>query len=333
MDNIGKIMVFLMLLFAIFLLTAKRKKKLPNFIFAAFILVTAFDLSGLFLGQTIAQYEYLQNVKTASSLLQMPLFYLYVLSVCYADFKLSVKSLIHSLPFWLFLGMFSLNIFSDYAGVIFEVAGEIQYIAYIIAIFWVLKKYKTVYLENFSNPDYTAHKWLFQVTVLFCIAHTFVLIRMFMGFWNVNPQWFPLVNVVISISALTVTSWLVMKAMYQPQLFIETNEHISQLKKWMDHEKPYLDSELSLEKLAQQIQMEEKELSLLINHTIGKHFFDFINEYRISDAKSLLKNPDMSKMTVLEILYQVGFNSKSSFYTAFKKEVGITPVKYRKSTN
>ncbi|MFK7935990.1 MAG: helix-turn-helix domain-containing protein [Saprospiraceae bacterium] len=351
-DNIGKIIVFLMLLFSIFLLTVKSKKRLPNFLFAAFLLVTAFDLSGLFLGSAIAQFETLQHIKTASSLLQMPLFFLYVLAVCYADFKLHWKQLLHSLPFVIFLGIFSFNIFPNYPYDLYEVAGEVQYFTYIIAIFLVLKRHKTIYLENFSNPDYSAYKWLFQATVLFCIAHTFVLIRMYLEYMNITHPAASLINVVISISALSVTCWMVMKSMYEPSIFLGTtrelqplqssktkldlpvkNERIQQLRAFMDSEKPYLDYELSLEKLAQQVQMEEKELSLLINHQIGKHFFDFINEYRIAAAKAILKNPAKKKLTVLEILYEVGFNSKSSFYTAFKKETGQTPVSYRKSNS
>jgi AraC-like DNA-binding protein len=98
---------------------------------------------------------------------------------------------------------------------------------------------------------------------------------------------------------------------------------------YMENKKPYLDFDLTLQKLAAQLDLPEKELSLLINQKIGKHFFDFINEYRIEDAKMLLKN--QPQLTVLEILYEVGFNSKSSFYTAFKKETNITPSDYRKS--
>ncbi len=97
----------------------------------------------------------------------------------------------------------------------------------------------------------------------------------------------------------------------------------------MQSEKPYLDDKLTLQKLAEQIKLPEKQLSSLINQQTGKHFFDFINEFRINDAKSLLKS--QPQLTVLEILYEVGFNSKSSFYTAFKKETGLTPTDYRKS--
>ncbi|WP_426479340.1 helix-turn-helix domain-containing protein [Chryseobacterium sp. CBSDS_008] len=97
----------------------------------------------------------------------------------------------------------------------------------------------------------------------------------------------------------------------------------------METEKPYLDDKLTLQKLAGHVHLPEKQLSLLINQHTRRHFFDFINEFRINDAKTLLR--EQPQLTVLEVLYDVGFNSKSSFYTAFKKETSLTPTEYRKS--
>jgi len=63
---------------------------------------------------------------------------------------------------------------------------------------------------------------------------------------------------------------------------------------------------------------------------LGQNFYDFINRYRILEAKQLLTNPKDPKITVLEVLYEVGFNSKSSFNTLFKKYTGLTPTEFRK---
>ncbi len=60
---------------------------------------------------------------------------------------------------------------------------------------------------------------------------------------------------------------------------------------------------------------------------IGKSFFDFVNGYRIAEAKTLLSTTNES---VLNITYDVGFNARSSFYNAFKRETGQTPTAYRK---
>lgn len=155
---------------------------------------------------------------------------------------------------------------------------------------------------------------------------------------------------------LLITTWFVFKALYYPQLFSGIKTTIAPIKltisksknsslnpealkrdsdrlhSLMEEQKPYLDFELTLQKLAYQIEMPEKELSLLINHSIGNHFFDFINEYRIEDAKRILANPDKKDLTIIEIVYQVGFNSKSSFYTAFKKSTNQTPTLFRRQS-
>ncbi|MNR66287.1 DNA-binding transcriptional activator FeaR [compost metagenome] len=66
---------------------------------------------------------------------------------------------------------------------------------------------------------------------------------------------------------------------------------------------------------------------------MDKHFFDFVNEYRIEKAKEILKDPLQKELTILEILYKVGFNSKSSFSSSFKKYTGKTPTDFRKDSN
>ena len=78
--------------------------------------------------------------------------------------------------------------------------------------------------------------------------------------------------------------------------------------------------------------MSAKDLSLLINHDLNQHFFDFVNGFRIKKAMEMLSDPDKKEFTVLEILYDIRLNSKSSFNTAFKKQTGYTPTEYRKAT-
>ena len=74
--------------------------------------------------------------------------------------------------------------------------------------------------------------------------------------------------------------------------------------------------------------MTPREVSELLNQSLGLHFFDFINGHRIDFARDLLlTNPAQS---ILDILLASGFNSKSSFNTAFKKQVGMTPSAFRK---
>lgn len=353
--NLGKMVVFLMLLFSVFLFTVKSNKKLANQLFALFLLLTAFDFTGFFLSSLFSAHPDIKILKISSSLLQMPAFYLYVLATCYSDFKLKPKHFIHTFLFLGFVIIFKLTSISDHSFIIFTITGEIQYYVYIILIFLSLKKYKAVYLENYSNYDNGIYKWLFQITVFFFFAHLFVLAKLGLLYFEKDQSFLQNIYLAISTIALFTICWFVLKALYSPQLFtgvesnlepIETlsekdrsipdkktipNRDTIRLIAYMEQNKPHLDDELTLQKLAAQFGMPEKELSVLINQQIGKHFFDFINEYRIRDAKILLKG--QPNRTVLEILYQVGFNSKSSFYTAFKKETGVTPSDYRKSNS
>jgi AraC-like DNA-binding protein len=106
---------------------------------------------------------------------------------------------------------------------------------------------------------------------------------------------------------------------------------VLQLKDYMQLNKPFLDPTLSIETLAERFNLPSSELSLTINRIIGQHFFDFVNFYRVNlAAEMLITSNDQQQKTVLEILYEVGFNSKSSFNTAFKKHLLMTPSQYRK---
>ena len=111
----------------------------------------------------------------------------------------------------------------------------------------------------------------------------------------------------------------------------EITSQIIFVKNYILEKESYLDSSLTIQELSKQVNIPVRDLSVLINHHINQHFFDFINEFRIQKAMQLLKDPSKKKYTVLEILYEVGFNSKSSFNTAFKKHTNQTPTEFRNS--
>ena len=97
----------------------------------------------------------------------------------------------------------------------------------------------------------------------------------------------------------------------------------------MQEEKPYLNASLTIYDLSKEMDIPVRVLSLIINHDLNQHFFDFVNGYRIRNAMGILQDPEKKELTILEILYEVGFNSKSSFNTAFKKYTNLTPTQFR----
>lgn len=91
-----------------------------------------------------------------------------------------------------------------------------------------------------------------------------------------------------------------------------------------------MNADLTMQDLSEKMQLPTKVISQVINQESGKSFFDFINTYRCEEAKKLINSSD-PRVTILEILYEAGFNSKSSFNKEFKKLTGSTPTEYRKS--
>ncbi|MCZ8214859.1 MAG: helix-turn-helix domain-containing protein [Cyclobacteriaceae bacterium] len=109
------------------------------------------------------------------------------------------------------------------------------------------------------------------------------------------------------------------------------DETLVKLQAFMVAEKPFLNPSLTIQEVSDKIQIPTRELSILINHQLDQHFYDFVNAYRIEYAMEILKDSTKKRVTILEILYEAGFNSKSSFNTAFKKHTGSTPTDYRKA--
>ena len=108
-------------------------------------------------------------------------------------------------------------------------------------------------------------------------------------------------------------------------------EKVSAIEDHMRTHKPYLANILTLEQLANQLGMQPRSLSTIINRHFKRNFFEFINEYRIKEAKLQLADPKHKSTTIIEIMTNSGFNSKATFNTFFKKNVGSTPSQYRAS--
>lgn len=106
-------------------------------------------------------------------------------------------------------------------------------------------------------------------------------------------------------------------------------ELIAKIETYMQASKPFLASILTLERLAKQLDIPPRTLSNAINRHYQKNFFEFINHYRIEEAKSLLANPEQRSKTIIDVMADCGFNSKATFNTFFKKTVGLTPSQYR----
>jgi AraC-like DNA-binding protein len=236
---------------------------------------------------------------------------------------------------------------------------SIQLGFYLLVIYKYLIRYRKIVVENYSDADRLNKSWLTQLIYLFTLSYIIGLGRMYFRFSDFY-EYERLVLTILITSVLLSICWILWQALHKPNLFtgvsstidvideqvasqeksgvptisvIETEKYdaiVLRLKDYMQQSKPFLDPSLSVESLAERINLPSSELSLTINRIIGQHFFDFVNLYRINLAAEMLIANEQQPKTVLEILYEVGFNSKSSFNTAFKKHLLMTPSQYRK---
>ncbi len=99
----------------------------------------------------------------------------------------------------------------------------------------------------------------------------------------------------------------------------------------MENDRLYLRSDLNLQSLSNELSTSPYHLSQVLNERLNQNFFDFVNRYRVEEAKRLLSRSEARHLTILSIAHEVGFNNKASFNAAFKKHTGITPSHFRTS--
>jgi len=113
----------------------------------------------------------------------------------------------------------------------------------------------------------------------------------------------------------------------------ELKLYIERILNLMKEEKPYLDSELTLPRLANQLGINPHKVSQVLNLELGKSFYEFINEYRFQEVKQRLQESKNRHLTFLAIAFDSGFNNKNTFNKVFKKYAGVTPSQFLQKTS
>lgn len=360
--------IVISLLLSLFLLTVKTNNTKINKTLAAFLIVSSIDIVGVFLIEIPNLLMFLRPF----SFLIFPIFYLFVMTICYNNFNFKTVTLLHGLPFFIYFIIIILSLFVEIESkmnfyfykidwFINAILLKLQAIIYVFTSMFVLKRYRKIFLEYYSSGNINIYKFLFQVVILLIICLPLTIAKEFVIFSDIKLV-FEWINIILVLIALSMFSWFLFIALYNPNLFRGVDstlkigecllseikkdknyisngqygvatEKIEQIKKYIEENEPYIDSDFNLQKMSEQIKIPIRELSLIINHHFRQHFFDFINEYRIKKAIELLNNCSKNKYTIQQIFYSVGFNSKSSFNTAFKKFTSKTPTEYRKHQN
>lgn len=314
-------------------------------------------------------YPYLAYIFNLGLWLIGPGLLLYTESVLYEDFKIDSSKLLHLIPFVLFLliSVFIFHIHSiEYKTDFIKEALKNRGIAnwgsnilvlgylftYTYLAFRSIRRYSRVASNKLSNQHIVYQHWLkFLLWGIVIIYLTLFIFSAFQFiFWGGKIPVFSLL--LIFIVLLVFITAILLKSLKQPEIFSDIrqnelyenkekkysystlnegdkNEISAKLEQFMQSEKPYLNADLTINDISEKLEINVKSISQVINEKLGLRFFDYVNKYRIEESKSIIKNPPDPKMTILEIIYSVGFNSKSSFNTAFKKFTGETPSSYK----
>lgn len=107
------------------------------------------------------------------------------------------------------------------------------------------------------------------------------------------------------------------------------NEYIVQIENILINQKRFLDPTVTLDKIAEELNVSKSHLSRLINTELDMSFPDLLNSLRVEEAKSYLSNPEFANYTLIAIGLEAGFNSKTTFNNTFKKMTGKTPSEFK----
>lgn len=298
-----------------------------------------------------------------------PLLFLYTQSLTDDYFTLKGKRIRHFIPFLVFLtliifkyhihgvetvrhmltsGPRSNPIFSSTEGHILTSMQYLQFFVYAAASLARIGKYQSALKRVYSSTDRIYLNWMKLVVVGFLMRDMGNLMQYLYGI--LADRYSIVLHIAIQVFTLVFSSVLVIKGVRHTMIIpglngnlsgpkyaksllsqSERNRHLQKLLNYMEAEKPFLDPSINLHSLAKSVAVSPHYLSQVLNEALNQNFFDFINSYRIKESQRLLRDPQYKKNTVLEILYEVGFNSKSVFNSAFKKQTGMTPTEFRKS--
>jgi AraC-like DNA-binding protein len=111
----------------------------------------------------------------------------------------------------------------------------------------------------------------------------------------------------------------------------ELAEYLKKIQALMSNEKIFLKNDLKIGNVAEKIGLPVNYVSQVINEKLGKNFYDFINEYRVDEVKKRFADTKYDYLTILAIGFDSGFNSKTAFYSAFKKNTGVIPSEFKKN--
>ncbi len=286
--------------------------------------------------------------------------YLYVVAITRANFVLRAKDALHLLNLLVVVGWvmeggldsdrlrFLPGANSEYS---VQLANYLWHylkilpVVYAFAAALEIYRYKQQLKEFYSSLSLQGPYWLMLLTLGFAFNWLWSLVVHLLG-QTVGINLADNFGIVDNyLTFLLVNALFVYSLLYAHQL-LETKDKpkeieaavaaeispdaIARIRNTMEKQQLYLRQNLNIEDFARQVGIHYRDVSSIINKHFNTNFFEFVNGYRVDKAKQMLLDPQHADMTILDILLESGFNSKSSFHRFFKRYTGMSAAEFRK---
>ncbi len=347
---------------ALVLFNIRRPPRLSHQLLGGFIAAYSLSNTGSFLSHSglVVLHPHLFGLFMPAVMLVGPFLYLYVLSLTVPGFRLKRAHALHLLPFLiteaLFLAFFYFRsaaskadfIAGNQAGlwpVIFEISlwARIPVLLGYLAISGLaLRTYARTVRENFSALERVSLNWLKLLVAAYGVGFVAVI--------SLAQADVP--DTILHIAETIIILVIGLRGMTQPEIFSRdltssgvarppvkyersalTAEQAERAERLllavMENDKLYLKDDLSLADLAAKIGMASSYVSQVLNERLSKSFYDFVNGYRIEEARRILRDPRRGDQKILSVAFDCGFASKAAFNRVFKRHCGLTPTEYK----
>jgi len=364
-DLISAITLFLLIFLSTILITSK-KSTTSSRILGTFLMLNALNLSGglLFISDVVLQRPSLAFWTNTLPLLFGPLLFIYTRDILFRDFEYNKRLIWHFVPFIVsfivlvisyhiqprdrqveILNMARNSARSSLPVVVTTLIFYGHIMIYLVICWFDITRYRKDLYNRFSSMDSINVRWLMLLIGIYAFVILIALVNSIIGFSD-RPYIYEISLIGLVIALLFFASSTLYRALTFPHFFKGIprqgirygNTRLAQdtvmdirksLYEVIDGEALYRKAYLSLDELAQKLNTTPRVLSQVLNQELGMTFYDYVNKKRIHEAMKQLADPSRKDQTILQIMYDVGFNSKSSFNTAFKKFTGSTPSEYR----
>jgi len=353
-------------LFLFLVLIIKKNNRIANRYLSLYLIFAALDLFELYLGArgfTGSAQPYRLSIIPYSYIFA-PSMFLYIALLTARINTFSKKHLMLYAPFVI---IFIINIIlfitfnlhnlpqpAIYTNIIINGSGLIfEAILYTLSLL-MLQKYISRLKEYFSDIDSLRLLFIRAGLVVLILSVPFIFLPFTHGHVRHEHE---IPDIIAILTGLGLVFGIAFLAILQPEIFnrirliekavpqdekasqpkyeklrlpaLKEDEYVKKLQAHMCENKPYLDENLTLQNLADELSLSTHHLSMILNIHFRQNFYNFVNSYRINDVKQKLIHPDYSDQNILTIAYDSGFNSKSTFNTMFKKFTGKPPKEYR----